>query len=89
MRGKKAKALRKLVFATCKEATERKYVRRATGQIVNMAKVEAIVDGTGKDKYVAKRNLYRKLKITTRRIPIKDVKKVFKKESNDEPIKVA
>lgn len=83
MRGIKAKALRKLVFQSTVESRERKYVRRNNGQIVNMANVEAIVDGTGKDKYVAKRNLYRKLKITTRRIPINQVKTVITGSTNE------
>jgi hypothetical protein len=77
MNGKKAKALRKLVYQGL-DWRNRKLVRlKSTMQVVNIADAESVSDGNGRQLKLPKRTIYKHLKKITKGVPISKLKSVL------------
>ena len=87
MNGRKAKAVRKLVYNGV--ATNPRYVRvksdvvGRTNPILNVGDMEKVTDSsTGNSREIPRRRIYRHLKKIAKGIPINQLKRVFLNENS-------
>lgn len=74
MNGKKAKALRKIIYNKS-DFRERDYaILEKTGQIINLAQQEEIDTGGKNTRKIPKRRIYKHLKKVTKNVPINKLK---------------
>ena len=87
MRGKKAKAIAKIVFGdgpkTIREYVRMKVADGKIGPLVNSGDVETIKDGaTGIVRKLSKRSIYQHLKSIAKGVPISKLRKAFQHENS-------
>lgn len=80
MNGKKAKALRRIVYGklNSKAYRSRHVVKlKSTGSFINIADIEEVDDGKGIIRKIPKRRIYRHLKRITVGVPRKQLERVL------------